>query len=588
MGYRFLKYSFFFCLLVGCTNRQERRSPQPSDTLYTAEAAMEVYAYEPERALTIIDSALIVGNINEDVAKLLRAKVYSQSLMELQIDTAQQMLLELLECDYTKDLHNREVVLDLLFNIARNKHQVERQLYWATLKADCCREQGHETEALRTEAEIGYLLTLLGEVEKGLSKLNGVIASLDGQRHVDEMDVCVIALKRKINVLRQLGRQEEVIPLAQHIIKIINDYREHYNEYTDNSYRLPKTLNQTEKYCSFCTSQAQGFLVNAYAELGSHDSARYYLSLFEQSDFGNTLGGRRMIAPALCLLGDYGKMLAIYDEEEKRLGDDTINAEYAVMLRGRALATQAAGNSRQAATYWKRYAELNNHVNRKLQQSQAYEYAARYHLQEERLKTENEERRAENNRNMAIAGFLLVLIAIVFIVWLLVQRRAIRRKNRVLVDQISEILKYKSLVEGEGLNVKDKTADVISLSTSHLPPSENLSNEELFRQISEIVHSEKLFLDPLFGRQTLIDRLHISKNRIGAAFTQGSQYSSMSDFVRDLRLEYACRMLSDRPDMTISDIAAASGFSSPTVFGRDFKRKYEVSPSYYRQQSAGK
>ena len=79
---------------VGCTGKGgTQREPQPSDTLYTAEEAMAVYGYEPERALTIIDSALIVGNIDEDVAKLLRAKVYSQSLVEPQSDTAQQMLL---------------------------------------------------------------------------------------------------------------------------------------------------------------------------------------------------------------------------------------------------------------------------------------------------------------------------------------------------------------------------------------------------------------------------------------------------------------------------------------------------------------
>ena len=192
-------------LAAGCAkSRAPQHQPQASDSLYTAEAAMRVYGLNPERALILIDSAIIVGNIDDDVAKLLRAKVYSQSLVELRMDTAQQMLLELLESDYTKDLHNREVVFDLLFNIARNKYQIERMLHWATLKADCCREQGHETEALRTEAEIGFLLTLLGEEEKGLAKLSGVIATLDGQRHSDEMDACIIAIKRKISVLSQL------------------------------------------------------------------------------------------------------------------------------------------------------------------------------------------------------------------------------------------------------------------------------------------------------------------------------------------------------------------------------------------------
>lgn len=55
-------------LLASCTGKgtTAQREPQPNDTLYTAEAAMKVFAYKPERALTLIDSALIVGNIEED------------------------------------------------------------------------------------------------------------------------------------------------------------------------------------------------------------------------------------------------------------------------------------------------------------------------------------------------------------------------------------------------------------------------------------------------------------------------------------------------------------------------------------------
>ena len=74
-------------LAEGCAkNSAPQHQPQASDSLYTAEAAMRIYGLNPERALTLIDSALIVGNIDDDVAKLLRAKVYSQSLVELRME----------------------------------------------------------------------------------------------------------------------------------------------------------------------------------------------------------------------------------------------------------------------------------------------------------------------------------------------------------------------------------------------------------------------------------------------------------------------------------------------------------------------
>ena len=566
-------------LAAGCAkNRAPQHQPQPGDTLYTAEAAMRLYAYEPKRALTFIDSALIVGNIDEDVAKLLRAKVYSQSLVERCMDTAQQMLLELLESDYTKDLHNREVVLDLLGAIARNKYQIERQLHWATLKAECCREQGRETEALRTEAEMGYLFANLGEEEKGLAKLNGVIATLDGQRHTDEMDACIIAIKRKITVLSMFGRYEEIIPLAQRIIAITDDYREHYTEYTDNAYRLPHEEQQTEQYCNFYTAQAQVFLARSYAQLGDKDNARHYLSLLEQSDYGTTLGSRKMVAPVWRQLGEYDKMLATYHEMEEQMGSDTLNSDFAEILHGYAQAAQAQGDFAASAAYWQRYAQLNILLNKELLESRAYEYATRYQLQEERINTEREQAKAQNNRNLAIAGFILVLIAAGFIVWLLIQQRAINRKNRVLVEQISEAVKYKK--KNEELNEKNEQTGEVGKERGL-----DSADRQLFVTLSETIRRERLFTDPNFGRQTLVDRFHLTERRIGAAFAHAG---SLPDFIRELRVEYACQMLTEHPDMSIGDIAAAAGFSSLSVFSREFKRKLEVTPTYYRDQMVPK
>jgi len=52
-------------LTVGCTSSDkpaENRQPQPTDTVYTQQAAMSIYGYQPKRALQIIDSAVIVGH----------------------------------------------------------------------------------------------------------------------------------------------------------------------------------------------------------------------------------------------------------------------------------------------------------------------------------------------------------------------------------------------------------------------------------------------------------------------------------------------------------------------------------------------
>ena len=576
---------FILCFIVvlfaiSCTNTDisMKYEPQLSDTLYTTDAALAIFDRNPERALVILDSAVIVGNIDEDLAKMLRAKVLCQSTADLNFEEALHICEALMESDFVDNPTNRENVLDLLITITRRRGDNEQWIRWSTEKVELCRQQGDETEALRTEAEIGFSLAKLGEEERGLAKLSGVIGALDEQRHFSEMDACIIALKRKINLLDILNRPESTIPLAQRIIEKIDDYREHRDEYADDSYRLPPNDEQFYRYCSFYTAQANCFLAEAYANLGHDDTARYYLSLFEESDYGKSFSGRMMASNTWFVLGDYDKMLAIYDVADERLGTDTMNHDFSTMLYNRAVAAEAAGNYQAATDYWHRYENIKKTLDRKQQEGQAYHYAARYKLQEERMNTEREQAKAKHNEMLALAGFVLVLLSMLFIIRLLIQHRAINRKNHVLTEQMMESMKYK---KQESQNSKLQTPNS-KLQTQDV---DKLNDEQLFDYLSDVIRSEELFLNPNFSRQLLIDRFHVNERRIGAAF---SCCEGLPDFIRDLRLEYACQLITDNPEMSIGDVATASGFSNLTVFGRDFKRKYEVTPTYFRCQMMAK
>ena len=567
---------------TGCENRENNAlfsfstsKGEENDTLYTEKKVLAIYGSAPQRALTMIDSGLLVGTLDEDRATLLRARVYCYSPDKWPLDTVNQMLEGLLESDFAqKDPDNRQAVLDLLVYASRRRGDNVAYLRWATEKAEFCRQQGEETEALRTEAEIGVVLTSMGEVEKGLSKLDGVIGALDKQRHFNEMDACIIALKRKIYVLCDIDRYDEVIPLANRMIEKLNDYREHPEDYNDGSFRLPPTEEKRLDYCKFYTSQAYSYLMIAYGDLGTLDSSRYYLALFMKSDYSNTLVGKMMLSSAYLRLGQYGKVQPLYDEIEARMGADTLNSDYALILRGRAIMAEAAGNYYAANNYGKRYNNLKELLNKQLLESRAYEYSARYQLQEEQAKVEAEKQKAESSRRMAIVLFVFALAAIGFIVRLLFQRSAIKRKNKVLAENLVEAVKVKCEPD-------DAVQEDLSPLTSHLSPQE-MSDKELFEHIADVVRKEHLFTDPNFGRQTLVDRFGLSDRRVGAVFSKGSPYASVTEFTREMRLDYACQLLTEKLDMNVGDIATASGFNSPEVFYRAFKAKHEITPTYYR------
>lgn len=209
---------------------------------------------------------------------------------------------------------------------------------------------------------------------------------------------------------------------------------------------------------------------------------------------------------------------------------------------------------------------------------------------------------------IAIFVCLLAMLGLFFAWYAARQWLKTRLKNRVLAQQIREAILYKD--KYEELKVltaspnpsKGENAEMYS-DIHHTGPSGNLPSpltekigetresldtltpEELFHYIEHEVKRQMLFLNPSFDRQSIMDEFHLSKERVGAAFSQGSQYDSLPQFISDLRLEYASRLLVTT-DLSIIDISAKAGFSNPSVFSRYFSRKFQISPTQYRRTNS--
>ena len=591
-------------LLAGCTgNGGTKHVPQASDSLYTEKRAMDIYDREPERALRIIDSAEVVGHVSDYRAELLRARVYAYPGDAMNLDTARQMGVALLEHDSVKgSTDNRMEVLRLLTDVARVHLDYPEQVKWASELATLSREQGDETEALRMESEIGIVLTHLGQRNEGFQMLDKAIAQLEPQRHFADLDACIIAMKRKLTALSLLPditmpgdsltveqRHQDIIRLAERFITKLDDYEQHPQDYADGSDRQPDS-DEVPGYCGFYRSQAYVFLAQAYASkslefrveslefAAARKKAREYCALFEQTPFGQTLNGRSAISETWRLLGDYDKMLATYDEIDRVAGDDTLGTNYIRQLRGRAEAAAARGDHKTSQQYWRRHDLLSQAVNDQLHASEAHDYAARYHAYEQQMEIQQREAEATRNALLAVAALIVALLAVGFAVYYFRQQRIIRHKNRVLVEQMTEAATLK--VKSEELKVKSgvQTADeIVDLDA--------LSTDELSQHIRSVIIRERLYLNTQFDRQAAIDYFHLSKERIGAAFSQGSEFPTIADFINHCRLEYAKELLAVSPEMTVDDIASASGFGTRRTFSRLFKERYSITPTEYRNQN---
>ncbi len=370
-------------------NNSARHIPNLGDTPYQEDSVLVAYGYHPNRALVMLDSALLLGNINEYRAQFIRAKIYSKSLLKQRQDSAILICEQLLKHDSViNTLHEQENILDLLMITSRTKTDFEGYVKWATQKVEVCRLLGEDTEEWRTEAEIGMVMAHLGQPEEGMSKIDEAIRQLDAPGSIDRMDAFIIAVKRKITVLNDQGRHAEVIPLAQRILDRLDHYEQHAKDYAEDSYRLSWSDKPADRdrYIDFSRAQANGFLAGAYAMTGDATHAREYLARFDQSGYGHSFSARRMIIPTQMALGMYDEAMATCDEIVYRMGNDTVNDDYAVILRDRAIVARAKGRLAEAYNLMNRHANLAKELSDSLHASEAHNYAARYHAKEQELK----------------------------------------------------------------------------------------------------------------------------------------------------------------------------------------------------------
>lgn len=503
MRHTLLLYTVVLALTVGCTGRnggETKTVAQPSDTTYTQKAAMAVYDYQPERALQIIDSAVIVGNISEVRADVERARIYSMTQAKSRLDSllhgpegtcldsGRVVGERLLAHDSLKhDLNLRQQLLEILVYTARMQQDTLTWMLRSHELVDVCHEQGLQTEALRTEAELGASLCYSGQMEQGMTQLDSVITALreSPSFKFNELDAFIIASKRKIGVLNSMKRFAETLPLSHRIKELLDDYEQHPDKYHDGSHREPKDSTKRADYIRFYRSQAQNFVTAAYAALGER-----------------------------------GSMEETFYEIESTVRDATTR-----------------------------------------------EHQARYHALEQQMEAERQRADAQRNALIAWGAVLLALLALCFVVVVYRKNRNIRQKNRVLAQQLTELY--------------DNTRPAAPAVDADL---QSTSTEDLYRYIRDEVIRLQLYTDPGFGRQSIIARFHLTKDVASRVFSQGSDHSSISDFINNCRLDHARRLLVSRPDMSIADIATASGFGVRTTFTRSFKVKHGLTPSEFREQ----
>ena len=343
---------------------------------------------------------------------------------------------------------------------------------------------------------------------------------------------------------------------------------------------------------------------------GQESEAATYYADYANSDFGQGLEGRIDGCEYLMSAHRYAEAADIYtdlDQFIREWGYDYDLETIGHNLLPKFRANYLSGRKDSALRVAMQIGEVYDTALVRQKRSESAELATIYDTQGKERQIAEQRAGKRLFTAISIAAVILALLIFAFAVYVFRQWRNTKEKNRVLVDQINEALEYKKKYRELRNKVECRTESVefatapegnaapvaeanSPLSTLHSKPTglsisdfTELSDEQLFLCLRDLIENEQLFLKPDFGRQTLIEHTGLSKERIGAAFAQGSDSVSLPAYVRELRLDYAVRMMNDQPDIAVELISQASGFTNADTFTRNFRAKYGMTPTTYKQ-----
>lgn len=202
--------------------------------------------------------------------------------------------------------------------------------------------------------------------------------------------------------------------------------------------------------------------------------------------------------------------------------------------------------------------------------------------------TAEKEKEIMRQRYCLIGAVAFIVFLAILAVVVVKRNRDIAEKNRSLVANINELL---DAHQKELAMMKYVVAPVESLASENAEKKETEEpendSEAASRRVQYYIYqltSRKLFCSAEFDRDALLEELHLPKNGFWKDFVEVTG-QNFSNYLLNLRLEYAAEQIRRHPEYTVDAIAAESGFSGRSTFYRNFSARFGITPTVFREQS---
>ena len=189
------------------------------------------------------------------------------------------------------------------------------------------------------------------------------------------------------------------------------------------------------------------------------------------------------------------------------------------------------------------------------------------------LQKENAEVRRAHRLTIILGTALILLITVV--AWLIVARNR-RRWQKQMQELVKEVERLR------GANLTPALSKQEEAQTQPFSPPLEESEEALFlMRVIEAVNDA--MPQGNFGVEQIAAELNMSVQTFRRRL-QSAAGESPKAYIQAIQMERAVTLLTDNPEMPVSQVANLCGFDEASTFTHTFKRIYDCSPSEYRDK----
>jgi len=117
---------------------------------------------------------------------------------------------------------------------------------------------------------------------------------------------------------------------------------------------------------------------------------------------------------------------------------------------------------------------------------------------------------------------------------------------------------------------------------------ESIGTEEatmIADRLRHLVDVNRIVVNPELSLQSLAKAVHIPAYRLSSYFNSILD-QSFPEWLNAKRIALVCRLLTERPELSILEVSIEAGYASKTVFNSQFQRRVGMSPTEYRNSAA--